>query len=143
MALNDTEILVMQTMVMRLNETDSLEWIHAHQETNKRKKKMDRQKFYRIKGKLKSTTEKRKFELQKQGLWEQHLERIDQLETAIKFSWENYHAETEPTKRQKILDSIVAIQPLLSTYYAASQEVIEHDTQKGIQSTGHISNIPN
>ena len=141
MALNDTEILVMQTMVMRLNEVDSLAWIHAHQENVK--KKMDRQRFYRIKGKLKSTTEKRKFELQKQGLWEQHLERIDQLETAIKFSWENYHREQEPSKRQKILDSIVAIQPLLSTYYAATQEVIEHDAEKGIQNTGHLSKLPN
>ena len=141
MALNDTEILVMQTMVMRLNEVDSLAWIHAHQENVK--KKMDRQRFYRIKGKLKATTEKRKFELQKQGLWEQHLERIDQLETAIKFSWENYHWEQNPTRRQKILDSIVAIQPLLSTYYAASQEVIEHDTEKGIQNTGHLSKLPN
>jgi len=141
MALNDTEILVMQTMVMRLNEVDSLAWIHAHQENVK--KKMDRQRFYRIKGKLKSTTEKRKFELQKQGLWEQHLERIDQLETAIKFSWENYHREQNPTRRQKILDSIVAIQPLLSTYYAATQEVIEHDAEKGIQNTGHLSKLPN
>lgn len=131
----------MQTMVMRLNEADSLAWIHAHQENVK--KKMDRRRFYRIKGKLKSTTEKRKFELQKQGLWEQHLERIDQLETAIKFSWENYHREQNPTRRQKILDSIVAIQPLLSTYYAATQEVIEHDAEKGIQNTGHLSKLPN
>ena len=141
MALNDTEILVMQTMVMRLNEVDSLAWIHAHQENVK--KKMDRQRFYRIKGKLKATTEKRKFELQKQGLWEQHLERIDQLETAIKFSWENYHREQDPSKRQRILDSIAAIQPLLSTYYSATQEVIEQDATKNIQSSGHLSKLPN
>ena len=76
----------MQTIVMKLNEKESLAWIRSHQET---KKKMEIRTFYRIKGKLKSTTEKRKFELQKNGLWEQHLERIDQLETALKFSWEN------------------------------------------------------
>tara|TARA_R110002020_G_scaffold149756_2_gene326187 strand:- start:4258 stop:4683 length:426 start_codon:yes stop_codon:yes gene_type:complete len=139
--LNDTEILVMQTMIMKLNEPESLAWIRTHQ-THK-KKPIEVRTFYRIKGKLRSTTEKRKFELQKQGLWEQHLERIDQLETVMRFSWENYHREQEPTKRQKILDSIVAIQPLLSTYYAASQEVIEHDNNKEIQSAGHLSNIPN
>ena len=140
MPLNDSEILVMQTIVMKLNEKESLAWIRSHQET---KKKMEIRTFYRIKGKLKSTTEKRKFELQKNGLWEQHLERIDQLETALKFSWENYHREQDPSKRQRILDSIAAIQPLLSTYYSATQEVIEQDATKDIQGAGHISKLPN
>ena len=78
MALNDSEILVLQTIVMRFNEHDSMAWIHSHQ-TNK-KKPMEIRQFYRIKGKLKGSTQKRKFELQKIGLWEQHIERIDQLE---------------------------------------------------------------
>ena len=104
---------------------------------------MEVRSFYRIKGKLKSATEKRKFELQKQGLWEQHLERIDQLETILKFSWQNYHRANDPIKKQRILDSIVSIQPLLSVYYSASQEVIETDANKNIQDSGHISNPKN
>ena len=35
------------------------------------------------------------------------------------------------------------MQPLLSAYYAASQEVIERDVQKDIQITGHLSDISN
>ena len=139
MALNDSEILVMQTVVMKLNEQESLAWIRSHQ-TN-RKKPMEIRTFYRIKGKLKSMTDKRKFDLQKQGLMEQHLERIDQLETILKFSWQNYHRTNEPMNKQRILESITAIQPLLSAYYGASQEVIESDATKVIQDTGHISNI--
>ena len=140
MPLNDSELLVMQTIVMRLNEKESLAWIRSHQDT---KKKMEGRSFYRIKGRLKSSSEKRKFELQKNGLWEQHLERIDQLETALKFSWENFHREKDASKKQRILDSIAAIQPLLSTYYSATQEVVEHDAAKDIQNTGHISKLPN
>ena len=140
MPLNDSELLVMQTIVMRLNEKESLAWIRSHEDT---KKKMEVRSFYRIKGRLKSSSEKRKFELQKNGLWEQHLERIDQLETALKFSWENFHREKDASKKQRILDSIAAIQPLLSTYYSATQEVVEHDAAKDIQNTGHISKLPN
>lgn len=131
----------MQTTVMKLNEAESLAWIRSHQTS--RQKPMEIRTFYRIKGKLKSLTDTRKFDLQKQGLWEQHLERIDQLETILKFSWQNYHRTTEPMNKQRILESITAIQPLLSAYYGASQEVIETDANKVIQDTGHISNISN
>ena len=141
MTLNDSEILVMQTVVMKLNEAESLAWIRSHQTS--RQKPMEVRSFYRIKGKLKSLTDKRKFDLQKQGLWEQHLERIDQLETILKFSWQNYHRTNEPVAKQRILESITAIQPLLSAYYGASQEVIETDANKNIQDTGHLSKLPN
>ena len=141
MSLNDTQILVMQSIVMKLNESESLAWIHSHQPN--KKKPINRATYYRIKAKLKATGEKRKFELQKQGLWEQHLERIDQLETILKFSWQNYHRTTDTMNKQRILESITAIQPLLSAYYGASQEVIETDANKVIQDTGHISNISN
>ena len=141
MTLNDSEILVMQTTVMKFNGQESLAWIRSHQTS--RQKPMEVRTFYRIKGKLKSLTDKRKFDLQKQGLWEQHLERIDQLETILKFSWQNYHRTTDPMNKQRILESITAIQPLLSAYYGASQEVIETDANKVIQDTGHISNISN
>ena len=46
-------------------------------------------------------------------------------------------------KKQRILDSIAAIQPLLSTYYSATQEVVEHDATKDIQNTGYLSQLPN
>ena len=143
MALNDSEGLVMQTMIMKLSEAESLAWIRAHQPKDKKKKPMSVATFYRIKGRLKSITDKRKFELQQKGLWEQHLERIDQLETILKFSWQNFHRAKGASEKQRILDSISSILPLLSAYYSASQEVIERDATKVVQDTGHLSNIPN
>ena len=141
MALNDSEILVMQTIVMKFTEQEALVWIHNHQPP--KQKKMQVRTYYRIKGRLSSITDKRKFDLQKQGLWSQHIERIDQLETILKFSWQNYHMAQTAIQKQRIFDSIVAIQPLLSAYYSASQEVVEHDATKNIQDSGHLSNVPN
>ena len=39
--------------------------------------------------------------------------------------WENYHKETNPTKKVKILESIVNTQPYLSSYYEATTIVLE------------------
>jgi len=136
MNLNDAEILVMQTMVMRLTQEESLAWLRSHGHDIKVRR------FYQLKSKLKAGANKRKFDLQKEGLWEQHMERIDQLETILKFSWENFHRTSDPVQKQKILDSISNIQPLLSAYYSASQTVVERDVEKGIQNTGHISKLP-
>jgi len=88
---------------MRLSEKDSLKWLKAHGHEIKPAI------FYKIKAHIKGFTEKRKFELFREGLWEQHLERIDQLETALKLAWENYHMETGASKKVRILET-VAIQ---------------------------------
>ena len=143
MTLNDSEVLVMQTMIMKLSEAESLAWVRSHQPKDNKKKPMSIATYYRIKGRLKSITDQRKFELQKQGLWEQHLERIDQLETILKFSWQNFHRSKNASERQRILDSIAGIQPLLSAYYSASQEVTERDATKIIQDNRHLSDISN
>ncbi len=69
-----------------------------------------------------------------EGLWVQHLQRIDTLEIIIKLSWENYHHlanEKSYLQAQKVLDSIADMQPLLSQYYEASQGVIEYDRSQG------------
>jgi len=88
---------------MRLSEKDSLKWLKT------RGHDIQQATFYKIKGQIKASTEKRKYELAREGLWEQHLERIDQLETALKLAWENYHTETNATKKVRILETIVSI----------------------------------
>ena len=52
--------------------------------------------YYKIRKNLECNNDKRKFDFMNSGgLWSQHLERIDQLETALKLSWENYNNENE------------------------------------------------
>jgi len=132
MAFNDREILVVQTMCMRLSEKDSLSWLKSHGHDIKQAT------FWKIRAQIKGSVDKRKFELARTGLWEQHLERIDQLETALKLAWENYHMEKAPSKRVRILETIVAIQPLLSKYYQSSQKVTENEVKTELQRLGHL-----
>ena len=123
MSLTDTEILIVHTMVMRLSEKDSLKYL------KKKGSEIKLRTLQKIKKKIRDSTNQRKFELARNGLWEQHLERLDQLETILKLAWENYNLEKEPFKRIKILEIISSIQPMLSSYYSLSQRVVENDTE--------------
>ena len=120
----DRQTLVIQTMAMRMDVPSAMDWME------KRGQKISRDTYYKDLKKLSTRGQKRKFELMGEGLWVQHLERIDTLEIVIKLSWENYHHLAngkEYLKAQKVLDSIADMQPLLSQYYEASQGVIEYD----------------
>ena len=123
MSLTDTEILIVHTMVMRLSEKESLEYlkIKGHE--------IKLRTLQKAKKKIRDSTNQRKFELAKSGLWEQHLERLDQLETILKLAWENYNLEKDPYKRVKILTMIAGLQPLLSNYYHKTQAVVPNDTE--------------
>ena len=108
MSLTDTEILIVHTMVMRLSEKESLEYL------KNKGHEIKLRTLQKAKKKIRDSANQRKFELARNGLWEQHLERLDQLETILKLAWENYNLEKEPFKRVKILEIISSIQPLLS-----------------------------
>ena len=135
MTFNDVEICMVHTMVMRLSEKESLAYLKANGF------EIASPTYYKYKAKIKGSANNRKFELMREGLWEQHLERIDQLETILKLSWENFHREKDAYKKQRILDSIAAIQPMLSAYYQATQTVLEYDKNKGLLHNGHLSEL--
>ncbi len=120
----DRQTLVIQTMAMRLDPPQAMQWIGS------RGHKISRATYYKDVKALSTRGQKRKFELMGEGLWVQHLQRIDTLEIVIKLSWENYHHLAnlkQYLQAQKVLDSIADMQPLLSQYYEASQGVIEYD----------------
>ena len=126
--LKDRKSLVIQTMAMRMDAPEAIKWISA------RGHKICKDTYYKDIKKLSTRGQKRKFELMGEGLWVQHLERIDTLEIIIKLSWENYHHLTREKnwlQSQKVLDAIADMQPLLSQYYEASQGVIEYDRSQG------------
>ena len=94
---NEVELLINQTIQMRLSLKESLNWLKAHDHG------ISQSRYYQIKHKIMATSDKRKFDLTKKGIFEQHLERIDQLELILKLSWQNYHLENDVYKKQKIL----------------------------------------
>jgi hypothetical protein len=104
---------------------------------------MNRATYYRKKDKLKATTQKRLYEVAQKGFVLQHMQRIDQLEHIETEMWENYLAlkgKGEAYKACLVLEKIANIQPLLSSYYEATKEVMEKGVQEGAASID-ISNI--
>lgn len=121
---SEVELLVIRTKVMRMTVKDSLEYIRdlGH--------KISQAKYYIILSHIDLVANQRKFDLMGKGLWQQHLQRIEQLETILDLSWVNYTAEVDPSKKQKILESIAVLQPMLSKYYEETQYVIEFDSKR-------------
>jgi len=110
-------------MVMRLSEKESLDYLKNKDHEIKLRT------FQKAKKKIRDSTTLRKFELTRSGLWEQHLERLDQLETSLQLAWENYNLEKDHYKKVKILEIIASIQPILSAFYCASQMVDNNDVE--------------
>ncbi len=115
---SDRQKAIVEAITMRLHTKPALRYLTdvGH--------KMSEATFFREKKKI----EEMKFErMQHIALYfqDQHLERIDKCELVEKLCWENYHAEKDPIKKVKILDSIISIQPYLSGYYETTKDVLE------------------
>ncbi len=144
----EQDTLVIQCMAMRLTNDESLRWISGHGHA------ISQSTLTRTKDRVRTNSEKRKHMAMAEGLLTQHFERIDQLETILKLSWENYHrvlsgmndAKENKAKAysvstaQRILESIASIQPLLSRYYETTQGVIEFDknNKPRLEITNHV-----
>lgn len=55
---------------------------------------------------------------------QQHVERIEKCELIEKLMWNQYEAESNPSKKATILKMIMETQPLLSAYYEATTMVL-------------------
>jgi hypothetical protein len=125
--LNDTEILVLQTIRMRLKGHESLAYLKANG------KEITLQHYYKIKGHLDANKLKRLHEIGQFGFEDQHLERIDTLEHVQELLWKNYWKVhlNKPDTALRILREIREIQPYLSAYYEATRHVIEKEYEQG------------
>jgi hypothetical protein len=47
------------------------------------------------------------------------------MELAEKLMWDNYHLEEDSSKKVKILESLIGIQPYVSGYYDSTRYVLE------------------
>jgi hypothetical protein len=117
--LNDSQKAIVETMTMRLNTEQSLVYLkeHGHE--------MNERKYFRQKKKIESLKLKRLYHIAKIGFEDQHLERINTIETCIKLMWDNYEKCENPYHKTKILESIISAQPYLSSYYEATHFVVK------------------
>jgi hypothetical protein len=116
---NTISPFIIQTMVMKLSEKESLEYLHD------KGFKISRDSYYRLKRKIQASRFDRLSLIAKEGFVDQHLERIDQLETVNREYWRLYGMTPDVMKKALILEKIAELQTYISPYYDASRYVME------------------
>ena len=132
--LSDRQKAVIETIRMRLNEKQSLEYLKEIGFD------IGPATYYREKNKLEKLKLKRLYHIAKIGFQDQHLDRIDNTELCLKLMWENYHLEQDPYKKFQMLKDIILVQPYLSAYYETTKLVMQQQKQT---STTKISSNDN
>ena len=130
MALNERELLVVATKVMRFSEKESLAYMKGHNH------EMSAASYYRILVNIAGEARKRLYEIAK-TMKELHLDRIDELHRIKKEMWVQYHKETEPRFKVRILKEIKEVLPWLSAYEEATKSILEEAVKQFV----HEENI--
>jgi hypothetical protein len=122
--LNDRQKAVIETIRMRLNEKQSLEYLKEVGFD------IGPATYYREKRQVEQMKLKRLYHIVKIGFQDQHLERIDIYEMGFKMMWQNVLLEKDPYKRNSMIKDILLLQPYLSAYYEATKLVIGDKQQQ-------------
>lgn len=117
--LTDTQQAIVETIRMRLDTNQALKYLEDIGFA------VSRATFFRQKKKVESLKLQRLYHMAKFGFEDQHLERIDKCELIEKLMWENYNNCKDPFRKVAILEKIIHIQPYLSAYYEATENVIK------------------
>jgi len=81
--------------------------------------------WYRWKTKLNNEKQQRLYEIARVGYEEEHTDSVEEIETARKLLWTEYHNCKGAVSRANILEKIINTRPLLSSYYDSTKDVIE------------------
>ena len=86
---------------------------------------MSKVTWFRWKRRLNAEKQKRLYEIARIGYEEEHTDSIEEIETARKLLWKEYHNCKGAVSRASILEKIINTRPLLSSYYDSTKEVLE------------------
>ena len=132
--LNDRQKAVIETIRMRLNEKQSLEYLKEVGFD------IGAATYYREKRKLEKMKLQRLYHIAKIGFQDQHLETIDQYEMGFKMMWKNVLLERDPYKQNVMMKDILLLKPYLSSYYEATKLIVEKKQQQNeIELNNNIS----
>jgi len=124
----ELEQLILRCIVMRYSEKESLAYIQDNY------KKIESTRYYEIKRTLKDKLLEEGYRItSKNGLFAQHMMRIQTLETIEKEQWKNYKAEPKPFLKSAILERIQNLQVYLSSAYDYIRAIIKN--QEDLQLT--------
>jgi hypothetical protein len=116
--LDERQKAIIETIRMRLTEKQSLEYLKEIEF------EIGPATYYREKRKVEAMKLKRLYHIAKIGFQDQHLDRIDNTELALKLMWQNYNLEKDPYKRFQMLKDIIMVQPYLSSYYETTKLIV-------------------
>ena len=124
----ELEQLILRCIVMRLSEKEALAYI-ADNHT-----RIESTRYYEIKRTLADKLVEEGYRItSKNGLYEQHMMRIQTLETIEKEQWKNYKSEVKPILKSAILERITSLQVYISSAYDYTRAIIKN--QEDLQLT--------
>ena len=124
----ELEQLILRCIVMRFSERESLVYIADNY------KKIESTRYYEIKRTLADKLVEEGYRItSKNGLYEQHMMRIQTLETIEKEQWKLYKSEQKPFLKSAILERIQNLQVYLSSAYDYIRAIIKN--QEDLQLT--------
>jgi len=124
----ELEQLILRCIVMKFSEKESLAYI----KTNYKARESTR--YYEIKKSLSDRIIEEGYKItSKNGLFEQHMMRIQTLEAIEKEQWINYREEIKPFLKSAILERIQNLQVYLSSAYDYIIHIIKN--QEDLQLT--------
>jgi hypothetical protein len=132
--LSDRQKAIIESIRMRLNEKQSLEYLKEVGFP------CSVANFYREKKKVEEMKLKRLYHIASIGFVDQHLDRIDNTELCLKLMWENYHSEQDSFKRFQMLKDIILVQPYLSSYYETTKLIFDQRQQQQNEKQGYDDN---
>ena len=101
---------------------------------------MSERTWYRWVNRLNLQKRERLYEIARIGYEEEHTDSVEEIETARRLLWKEYHDCKGAVSRASILEKIINTRPLLSSYYDSTKEVLEKPTDATSKSTTEEDN---
>jgi len=134
-------------MIMRMPEKESLRYLAS------KGYEMTPRHYYRLKRGINEFGIEKLVEIggtesMINGFMAQHMERIRQLELVQTELWQEYHSSTSHKERIEALGGIAQIQPLISSYYEATnlvfgERIREFESKKRLELNPHKTKMDN
>ncbi len=133
---NNVELkqLILRCMVMKFTEKEALAYIKTNY------KCIEANRYYAIKKELKNHLMEEGYRITSEnGLYEQHMMRIQTLETIQKEQWIKYHMEPKPFLQSAILERIQNLQVYLSSAYDYIRAIIKNQEELQLVIAKHVN----
>jgi hypothetical protein len=85
--------------------------------------------YFKYKSEIEKQTWDRAKDIAKGGLLEQHIQRIDNLETIEHEQWISLNMERRPSQRSMILERIAVLQPYITAMYDSTRMIMEKQVE--------------